>query len=147
MTDIGIVTQGEYSSYSVVAAFTTVEAADEFAAISNGNRDDYESLYVVERVDLDPPNPAVVPRSVIEPREPDDDDYELPEEVAARLAQEKLARDGIVASVMAAFIGMARCAAGLPDCRVEAHGAAAVDWVRGPDGRLVCPNCATHWVC
>lgn len=59
--DVWIVTQGEYSSYSVIAAFTTVEAADEFARISNLNYDGY-SRYEVERIDLDPPNPEIVRR-------------------------------------------------------------------------------------
>ena len=62
MTDIWIVTCGEYSSYAVIAAFSTVEAADVFAATSNANREYHDSRYEVERLDFDPPPPAFVPR-------------------------------------------------------------------------------------
>ena len=67
MTDIWLVTKGEYSSYHVVAAFTSVEAADEFARVSNLNQEDgWSSKHEVERIDLDPPTPEVVQRTVKE---------------------------------------------------------------------------------
>lgn len=86
MTDIWIVTQGEYSSYSVIAAFTTMEAANEFARVSNENLTEYYK-YEVERIDLDPPNPEVVKRAVEE--EPAPRRFEAPAEFKERWAREQ----------------------------------------------------------
>jgi hypothetical protein len=71
MTDIWIVTSGEYSSYSVDAAFTTMEAADAWAARMNANRGPYQHYaieYIVERIDLDPLLPELVKHVVEEPK-------------------------------------------------------------------------------
>lgn len=58
MTDLWIVTSGEYSSYSVVAGFTTMDAADAYAAVCNANHTFID--YRVERIDVDPPLPERV---------------------------------------------------------------------------------------
>jgi hypothetical protein len=102
MTDIWIVAQGEYSSYTVIAAFTTMEAADEFARVSNENNDNKGwyggyGKYEVERIDLNPPNPEVVKRIV--EGEPAPRRYELSEEVKARLAREQEERVALVESL------------------------------------------------
>ena len=55
--NIYLVTRGEYSSYHVIAAFTVMKDADDYAAVQNANGD---GRYEVERVDLDPPLPDVV---------------------------------------------------------------------------------------
>jgi hypothetical protein len=91
--DIWIVTTGEYSSYSVTAAFTEVEVADEFARISNANTDGWPSEYRVERIDLNPPMPVLKQRPVVTPLP--DDDYDPVTSTATKMEE----RDAIIESI------------------------------------------------
>jgi hypothetical protein len=76
MTDIWLVTCGDYSDYNVDSAFSTMEAADAHCARMQENYDNI--TWHVERVDLDPPLPEVVqkviketPKPVYEPMTPE----------------------------------------------------------------------------
>lgn len=64
-TDVYIVTRGEYSEQSNIAAFATQEEAKSFADEMN-KRGEYQT-YAWERVDFNPPLPSVVEK-VIQPK-------------------------------------------------------------------------------
>ena len=66
-TDIYIVTAGEYSNYSVVAAFSTEEAAKAYADEMNRRKEEWASSYKCERVDFNPPLPALV-EEIVRPK-------------------------------------------------------------------------------
>lgn len=97
--DVWVVIEGEYSSRSVVAAFTTLEAANDYKDICEQN--DPDVTFEVERLDLDPPNPMLKPLpppvKVYYPFRNDDEIEE--EDRRIRLAREKEERDAILESI------------------------------------------------
>lgn len=60
MATIYIVTQGDYSSYRIVAPFSTMEAAEAFCSQWNGLTGDHDHYNEIEAYELDPPHPPVV---------------------------------------------------------------------------------------
>lgn len=99
--DIWLVTYGEYSSYTVIAAFTTMEAADTYADVMNRSNEEHYYTYQVERVDLDPPLPALVaPRAANIIEQAVVEDAVAVAKLKQRLEAEKQERESFVESLV-----------------------------------------------
>lgn len=84
--DIWIVTRGEYSSYEVIAGFSTDKLAMEYAAAMNANEPERWDSYRVERIDLDPPTPEIV--RITQPPKPEPEPIAVLEERCQRDREE-----------------------------------------------------------
>lgn len=69
MTDIWVVTVGEYSELSVDCAFENEEDAKRYCFEQNANKVSWEATYSYQRTDFNPPLPSVV-AAVVQKKEP-----------------------------------------------------------------------------